>query len=504
MMKVLQRLLLTFLVLNSICIIIGQTSFIRSYYNPNERITNVRTIKVSYSEYPYLLALEGRNLLTNTFFTRVQSFDIDGNPTDAYSDAYIGEPLHASSGVFEFYPWHSRILTPTIEYSSENQRYYFKWRYGYPDYNVTDYFNGIYLPDSVQNVIEFPSVSSHYYNRIFGYDAYPIAGRTVINGLNKCFIVYAEYYGQIPETDIILLPGINFVSGVLKTDEGYLGIGRSTGWTGKIVLVDTESNLLWQQDFTDGADTANMPYFTTPLIAANKYEYDSQIVVSYQNKDRIMHIARYCNQSLFDIFSLQLESYIGAIPMTVYDNHVTFAYVKNGKQFITNLKYDGSVNWTRELPGIGNFGKNSLALTSYDDIMFYLIGGVMPEGGFYLAKINAQNGQIEYDYITQPSSLEISCYPNPNYGNFSLNLNINQPGFTNLELYNIKGQKVANINKEYYTKGNFTINWDYMNKNWKRLPIGIYLVSAEQNGKRISKKITVFDYRRTGHAVSLD
>ncbi len=504
MMKVLQRLSLTLLVLNSICIIIGQSSFLRSYNNPNEVITNVRTIKTANGDSPYIVALEGRNLLTNTFFTRIQSFDINGNLTDAYSDAYIGEPLHASSGIFEIKHFPRNILTPLIEHSDDNNRYYFKWNSGYTDHNDNNYFNGVYLPDSIQTILEFPSVVSTYFSRDFSILYYIVGGKAVINGLSKCFVVYAHEYGQDPDQNIILLPGINFVSGVLKTDEGYLGIGRSTGWTGKIVLVDSESNLLWQQDFTDGADTANVPYFTTPLIATSTYEFDSQIVVSYQNKDMVMHLARYDDQSLTDIFSLQLESYIGAIPMVVYDNRVTFAYVKHGKQFISNLEYDGSVNWTRELPGIGNFGKNSLTYKFDIYGLYYLIGGILPQGGYYLAKINAINGQIEYDYISQPSSFEISCYPNPNYGYFSINLLMNKPGFTNLELYNIKGQKVADIKKEYYPKGNYTINWDYMNKNWKRLPFGIYLVSAEQNEKRISKKITVCDYRRTGHAVSTD
>jgi hypothetical protein len=479
--------LLLLIVASVFCL--AQESFLKSYNIPNQTITRVSTVARMYSDPPFILALEGVNNITNEFFTRLQAFDYNGNLAEGYEDAFVGNPLTVPSGIFSFRSYVPRIMTPVAEYSEDSLRWFMRWQVSTPDSSFSNGFNGIFLPDSIQTVYEFPTAINNFYSETFATDFYQIAGRALVNGVNRCFMITAVEHGQDPDYKTVYFPGLNFISGVAKKGDNYLAIGRSTGWTGKAVLVDADSNVLWQQDFTDACDTSYEPVFTTPLINPSIPGIYGSNIISYQNRDRVMHLANYESQTLTDIFSLQLDSYIGAIPLISDGYSVAFCYVNNGHQYISLVGLDGTLYWTTELPGGGKFGRNSL---DYYEAWYernYLVSAAQPGGGFYLAGVNAFNGKIENDYINVPAVPDVTFYPNPAGEWINLEIDVKLPGRIKISLYNIKGQKVLTLVDENMAPGKFTTRRNLGANRNNVNNSGLYILRSEINGRKFTQKL---------------
>lgn len=499
MERIVNRLFLTLLIAILINLCYAQSSYLRSYNNPNEIITNVRTICSKYSSNPYIVILEGINSQTDSSFTKVQGIDINGNMIDDYSNAYVGEPQTMSSGVCELNLMGNKLVTPTIKYSSDSLKWYFNWRYNCADQSTYEYFNGYYLPVAFDAILEFPTVIGNSYHRLWDFEDYLIGGIAVLNGVNACFILEVDDFGYNDEFGrMIFLQSLLRVSGVAKIDEGFLIIGEAENHKNRIVLVDNNNNLLWQNDLTESVGVASIPQITTPLMCCPRGSVYKPIFISYQDNNKTLHISRYQSRSLNDIYTMPLDSYIGAIPLDVWGPWVTFAYVKDGKQYICQMDTTGTLLWKRELPGIGNLGKNCLSHATdwdeeYNPTNFNLIGGCLPEGGYYLAKINNKNGQIDNDTISQPASFDVGFYPNPGKGDLHINLDIKHPGIAKLEIYNLKGQKIGTLMDEYYPAGKFKKHLNINSITTGHLASGIYLIKANLNGQKITKKITILN-----------
>jgi len=486
------NLIFIILILLSSIPLFATGSFLKSYDNPNETITNVRTICSRYAN-PTIIVLEGFNTQFSTFFTRTQGINAEGELTEDYSTAFVGEPLDISSGVCALNLWGNKLMTPTIEFSSEQQLYFFNWQYGYTDQSNSAYFNGIYLPDSLDTIVEFPTVMGYVYHPLWPSEDYLIGGRAIMNGAYTGFAIEADEFGYNESLNVVYFPSLIHISGLARVDEGYLAIGQAGGWKGRIMLVDADSNLLWQQDFTNAADASQVPMFTAPLMAYRRPDYTGPIINSYQDMGKTLHIAKYQSRRLQEIYSLPLDGFVGAIPLDVWGDRISFAYVKDGKQIVAQIDTLGTLLWTRELPGVGNFGKNCLNHAYSAEDSFILIGGRMAEGGYYLAKLDMLNGQIDYDTVSQPAGFDFTFYPNPGKGELNINLDVKQAGKAKLEIYNIKGQRICTLMDEYYPTGKFKKQFDFKSKNGELLPSGIYMISANLNGQKLFKKITIIN-----------
>ncbi len=475
----------------------AEGSFLRNYNNPNETITSVRTICSMTNSSPYIVVLEGVNTQTDSSFTRVQSTNSLGDLISDYSTAYIGEPQALSSGVCELNLMGYKLVTPTIKYSPDSLRWYLNWRYCTADQSTYEYFNGNFLPVEFDAILEFPTVIGNSYHRLWDFEDYLIGGIAVVNGINTCFILEVDDFGyNDAHGKLIFLQSLLRVSGVAKIDEGFLIIGEAENHTSRIVLVDNNNNLLWLDDLTETVGVSPFTQFTTPLMCCPRGPVYKPIFISYQDNNKTLHISRYQSRSLVDIYTMSLDSYIGAIPLDVWGPWVAFAYIKEGKQYICQMDTTGTLLWKRELPGIGDLGKNCLShATDWDQesnpTNYYLVGGRMPEGGYYLAKLNLVNGQIDNDTVSQSTSIDISFYPNPGKGELHINLDFKQPGKARLEIYNTKGQRIGTILDEYYPAGKFKKQLDINSKFGERLPSGIYMISAHLNGQKITRKITI-------------
>lgn len=99
------------------------------------------------------------------------------------------------------------------------------------------------------------------------------------------------------------------------------------------------------------------------------------------------------------------------------------------------------------------------------------------------------------DTAVSASRLAVKHYPNPvSYSAKSLiNFNISLPEASEVELniFNVKGQKVANITKSELTKGEHNIVWDGRNKNKNYLANGIYFYQLKTNKQSVTKKLLI-------------
>ncbi|MCF7919999.1 MAG: T9SS type A sorting domain-containing protein [Candidatus Cloacimonetes bacterium] len=78
---------------------------------------------------------------------------------------------------------------------------------------------------------------------------------------------------------------------------------------------------------------------------------------------------------------------------------------------------------------------------------------------------------------------ELKAYPNPFNPVVNLSFGVNQAGLVEIDIYNIKGQKVENLISEYYETGKHQLNWQAPQSG-----SGIYFVQYKLNGIVIENK----------------
>jgi hypothetical protein len=98
------------------------------------------------------------------------------------------------------------------------------------------------------------------------------------------------------------------------------------------------------------------------------------------------------------------------------------------------------------------------------------------------------------DHMVPAAKPSVSVYPNPSRADFSITVKNLAPGEVKAEVFNIRGQKVAEI-KDFSPASDAGLNsrWQALDANQQRLAAGVYLMRIKQQGKVIAtKRITVF------------
>lgn len=84
-----------------------------------------------------------------------------------------------------------------------------------------------------------------------------------------------------------------------------------------------------------------------------------------------------------------------------------------------------------------------------------------------------------------------SIYPNPFNPNTTIKYTISKDANVIVDIYNIKGQKVANLVNNYQKTGAYEITWNGKNNENKALSSGIYFCKLISGNKTINKKLTL-------------
>ena len=77
-------------------------------------------------------------------------------------------------------------------------------------------------------------------------------------------------------------------------------------------------------------------------------------------------------------------------------------------------------------------------------------------------------------------------YPNPFNPTTNIRFAVPQSSVVKLSVYNILGQKVADLVNKYLNSGSYEVNW-----NAAGLSSGIYIYRLEAGSKVISRKMTL-------------
>jgi hypothetical protein len=125
--------------------------------------------------------------------------------------------------------------------------------------------------------------------------------------------------------------------------------------------------------------------------------------------------------------------------------------------------------------------------------------GMYVENGFFYTA-NGFNGINIYDLgivpdvdetTAHPPVLSISNYPNPFNPSTTISFALPKAGLVELDIYNIRGQKVKSLLNENFTSGNHTISWHGMNDCGSTVASGVYFARISSNGKTSSRKLVL-------------
>ena len=132
-------------------------------------------------------------------------------------------------------------------------------------------------------------------------------------------------------------------------------------------------------------------------------------------------------------------------------------------------------------PFIYNFG------FGVDTIFFYPeIGKLFALGMFQLREYSYQLTGSENDFITPVADAQLINYPNPFNPQTTISFSLdNIKKHTEIEIFNLKGQKVKNLKIDNPKIGKNTVIWNGKDNNNKQVASGIYLYSLKQDGKII-------------------
>jgi hypothetical protein len=107
--------------------------------------------------------------------------------------------------------------------------------------------------------------------------------------------------------------------------------------------------------------------------------------------------------------------------------------------------------------------------------------------GFYAQLLDFTSVDIENNDTTPLTLGLLQNYPNPFNPETNISFQVPSPGKVNLDIYNIKGQKVKTLVNDTFNAGKHTVVWNGRDANNKKVASGVYLYKM-RNGKYSSTK----------------
>ena len=85
-----------------------------------------------------------------------------------------------------------------------------------------------------------------------------------------------------------------------------------------------------------------------------------------------------------------------------------------------------------------------------------------------------------------PTEFSLSAYPNPFNPVTTIQFSLKAPGEVTLSIFNMEGQGVRDLARNYYDAGNYTVRFDAGD-----LPSGIYFARLDVEQFSIAKKMVL-------------
>lgn len=167
----------------------------------------------------------------------------------------------------------------------------------------------------------------------------------------------------------------------------------------------------------------------------------------------------------------------------------------NGSTQVKNLVYYTSEGWE------GQIITNSTNIATYPELKLYnntlyLVYvnsiSVSVNDIYFLKRVlpnTSINDELDIDPVTIGS---LTAYPNPFRESIEINYNLNSCGPVNLEIFNIRGQLVKTLSKEYKISGTYTVLWNGSNEHGTIVSNGLYYCRIQVGNKvKITKLVLV-------------
>ncbi len=97
----------------------------------------------------------------------------------------------------------------------------------------------------------------------------------------------------------------------------------------------------------------------------------------------------------------------------------------------------------------------------------------------------------EYNDVNQSLDLLNQNYPNPFSNSTTIEFEIFDSKYVNLDIYDFSGNKVKSLINRNYSKGKYTVNWNAYNEAGNRVANGMYFYILKGDNQQISKKMIV-------------
>ncbi len=164
--------------------------------------------------------------------------------------------------------------------------------------------------------------------------------------------------------------------------------------------------------------------------------------------------------------------------------------------FHADAKYD-VYNWNPVIAGLTDLpldqNRSKIVFMPQNNdtlnVVIFLIDSSGQNGRFYFAK-----GSIPYTGIpeqTIPQAvMSYRIFPNPFRNMLSIDLKLPVPTKTNIQIYNVKGQRVCSLVSDVLLqKGEHTISWNGKDEYGKAMASGIYFLKGLAGEKAFTRKI---------------
>ena len=211
------------------------------------------------------------------------------------------------------------------------------------------------------------------------------------------------------------------------------------------------------------------------------------------------------NNTNYEIFMVDYVYVSGE----TYELNVDYSNIQNGENGIYNQNGVNTINW-----GVGNIDEDPLFLLSGDhpyqlsELSPCIDTGTPDITGLFLPPWDLLHNQrvwdgddngvaiIDmgcYEYGADPVSVfddpipvtdyQLTNYPNPFNPETNIVFNLPEDGKVQLDIYNIRGQKVKTLINSNLDQGNHSVIWNGEDDSGKKVSSGVYLYKLQVNGK---------------------
>lgn len=174
-----------------------------------------------------------------------------------------------------------------------------------------------------------------------------------------------------------------------------------------------------------------------------------------------------------------------------YENGVHHSYPLTGYSFIMQRDEQG-VLWIVASDRVYKFENHELSQYEED---FYISYGyyrkdlILRNNNKYFFNydnfyIFNEQGVNPTDPIVSPGLFSLKNYPNPFNPSTTILFSLDTPGTVELNIFNIKGQKVKSYGINAYSKGEHRVMWDGKDDDQKNVSSGIYFVRISSDSKQ--------------------